>query len=141
MPRSSLVDIIYRGDDEQLDRRHRGDELIELPSGARQRKTRPVPEFPGPGGSMAGEGSSELRHRVGASGVREERRGTTSLPRPSNTEVEARLEASPGSLLAGCNRATGLLVMLYISYRCRGRYVRLVTLTQVQSLPSHAARQ
>ena len=57
VPRSTMVDIIYRlrhfksfcypyliisfrGDDELLANRHRGEELIELPSGARQRKIR-----------------------------------------------------------------------------------------------------
>jgi len=40
VPRSTMVDIIYRGEDELLANRHRGEELIELPSGARQRKVR-----------------------------------------------------------------------------------------------------
>ena len=94
VPRSTMVDIIYRltyfksppsfvfilsqadrcfrrGDDELLANRHRGEELIELPSGARQRKIRgrifepssSEQQMP----TMAGSNSelSELRRRRG----------------------------------------------------------------------------
>ena len=96
VPRSTMVDIIYRlrhfksfcypyliisfrGDDELLANRHRGEELIELPSGARQRKIRgrifePSSEQLQMAG-MAGGGNSEqseVRRRRGAGGQAKE---------------------------------------------------------------------
>ena len=95
VPRSTMVDIIYRlrhfksfcypyliisfrGDDELLANRHRGEELIELPSGARQRKIRGrifEPSSEQQMAGMAGGGNSEqsdVRRRRGAGGQSKE---------------------------------------------------------------------
>ena len=96
VPRSTMVDIIYRlrhfksfcypyliisfrGDDELLANRHRGEELIELPSGARQRKIRGRIFEPSSEQQMAGmagggnsEQQSEVRRRRGAGGQAKE---------------------------------------------------------------------
>ena len=56
--------IRHRGEDELLANRHRGEELIELPSGARQRKVRGrifEPSEMAPGGNS----ESEVRRRRG----------------------------------------------------------------------------
>ena len=114
VPRSTMVDIIYRGQDELLGERHRAEELVELPSGARQRRPRAVD---GEGGAGMSEGGGEVRRRAG----RGERppppapeRASVRPPAPS----PAGEEEAGNLLLAGANKVLGLLVMLYLAYRC-----------------------
>ena len=108
VPRSTMVDIIYRlrhfksfcypyliisfrGDDELLANRHRGEELIELPSGARQRKIRGRIFEPSSEQQMAGmagggnsEQQSEVRRRRGAGGQAKESLVAAGQQRESN---------------------------------------------------------
>ncbi len=43
MPRSIMADIIYKNDDDLVKRRHRTSALVELPSGAWQKRLPPGP--------------------------------------------------------------------------------------------------
>ena len=69
----------HRGDDELLANRHRGEELIELPSGARQRKRRIFEEESAGGGGGVGLGA-------GGVGGGDQNKGTMG----SNSESELR---------------------------------------------------
>ena len=111
MPRSTMVDIIYRQDDDMLDRRVQGEELIELPSGARQRR-REILE-PGMGD----------RDMAGQDGVRRRRHGDhRSEESEQGKEVKQSGEEQTGSenvipsLLKAGNKIAGLLVMVFLSY-------------------------
>jgi len=111
VPRSTMVDIIYRQDDDMLDRRVQGEELIELPSGARQRR-REILE-PGMGD----------RDMAGQDGVRRRRHGDhRSEESEQGKEVKQSDEEQTGSenvipsLLKAGNKIAGLLVMVFLSY-------------------------
>ena len=114
VPRSTMVDIIYRGDDEFLAHRNSGEELIELPSGARQRKSRIFDCDSLNFSRMSSEGS-EVRRRAGVAAPKETRTASAT-PKPVEADPEPVLQ--PVSLLVtGGNKAVGLLVMLYLAYR------------------------
>ena len=83
MPRSIMADIIYRNEDDLIKRRHRAAALIELPSGAWQK--RPTATA---GGNITAEhavptaAAESLGSRmvVGAGGLRQRRGGRGAEP-------------------------------------------------------------
>ena len=106
-----MVDIIYRQDDDLLDRRVTGEDLIELPSGARQRR-REILE-PGMTGSdiPVQEGVRRRRHGEHKSGQSEQKEEVS----PSDEGLTGS-ENIISSLLTAGNKMAGLLVMIFLSY-------------------------
>ena len=125
VPRSTMVDIIYRDHDDLLADRHKGEELIELPSGARQRKRRifdhkiDLNMF-----DSKVTGQSEIRKRQGLNkncdnddvdGPREKKVVASEVP-SSNLSQENTEILLPSLMNAG-NKLSGLLVMVFLSYQ------------------------
>jgi len=114
VPRSTMVDIIYRNDDDLLADRLKGEELIELPSGARQRKGRIFdPKIDLNMSDNNTSGQSEIRKRrspnknlVNGDIPREKKDGSETLHN----------EILIPSLLDVGNKLVGLLVMVFLSY-------------------------
>ena len=111
VPRSTMVDIIYRQDDDMLDRRVQGEDLIELPSGARQRRREILEQ---------GMADSDM---AGQDGVRRRRHGDyRSEENKQGKEVRSSDDGQTGSenvipsLLKAGNKIAGLLVMIFLSY-------------------------
>lgn len=122
VPRSTMVDIIYRNDDDLLANRHKGEELIELPSGARQRKRRivdPKIDLNMCDSNIAGQ--SEIRKRENLnkkcddSDVAKEEKGISNEV-SSLQQSQENNELLVLSLLKTGNKLAGLLVMVFLSY-------------------------
>ena len=103
-----MVDIIYRHDDHILDRRLEGEELIELPSGARQRRREALcPDM----AATSVTGQCELRRR------KHHKNGEAVKQKESECEeLEGEKETLIPSLLKAGNLLAGLLVMVFLSY-------------------------
>eukprot|EP00092_Neocalanus_flemingeri_P010313 GFUD01011110.1.p1 GENE.GFUD01011110.1~~GFUD01011110.1.p1 ORF type:complete len:1009 (-),score=246.24 GFUD01011110.1:254-3280(-) len=122
VPRSTMVDIIYRNEDDLLADRHKGEELIELPSGARQRKRRifdPKIDLNMCDSNIAGQSDIRKRRSLNRSCDdkdvgREDKVVATEVSPDTSEDDNAMLLPS---LLAAANKLTGLLVMVFLSYQ------------------------
>ena len=112
-----MVDIVYRNDDDLLANRHKDEELIELPSGARQRKRRILD----PKSDSNMDGQTEIRQRRNQNPNCD--KNVASTVETSSFQSKPSLEQSPAtndslipSLLGTGNLMAGLLVMIFLSY-------------------------
>jgi len=119
VPRSVMTDIIYQKDDELYQGRSNRQDLIELPSGARQRKGRILSE----GGmrTAGSDGADGVRQRKGAAkGGEEPAREKTTKKEDggdASKNVPDEKAAARGFLLTGANTVLGLVVMVLLSYK------------------------
>ena len=121
-----MVDIIYRNDDDLLANRHKDEELIELPSGARQRKRRILD----PKSDSNMDGQTEIRQRRNQNPNCD--KNVASTVETSSFQSKPSLEQSPASndslipsLLGTGNLMAGLLVMIFLSYHFASYLYRL----------------
>ena len=121
-----MVDIVYRNDDDLLANRHKDEELIELPSGARQRKRRILD----PKSDSNMDGQTEIRQRRNQNPNCD--KNVASTVEPSSFQSKPSLEQSPASndslipsLLAMGNLMAGLLVMIFLAYHFASYLYRL----------------
>ena len=115
-----MVDIIYRNDDDLLANRHKDEELIELPSGARQRKRRILD----PKSDSNMDGHTEIRQR--------RNQNSNCDKNDASTEETSSFQSKPKSndslilsLLGTGNLMAGLLVMIFLSYHFASYLYRL----------------
>jgi len=120
VPRSIMADIISKNEDDLVRRRHRPEDLIELPSGARQKRTRIFSE------SLKSDHSDKMegmRHRHSKSRIaaaasadqggihRGQSAGNTQTTSPDTKDFLSQVN------LKAINRVIGLAVILILAYK------------------------
>ena len=128
VPRSTMVDIIYKNDDEILADRHKDEELIELPSGARQRKRRILDPRMDPNMSdsnMANQSEIRKRRNVNPDSDAVSAENHISPETATLQQSNANEDILAHSLLKAGNTMAGLLVMVFLSYHFSSYLYRL----------------
>lgn len=123
-----MVDIIYKNDDEILADRHKDEELIELPSGARQRKRRILDPRMDPNMSdsnMANQSEIRKRRNVNPDSDDVSAENHISTETATLQQSHANEDILAHSLLKAGNMMAGLLVMVFLSYHFSSYLYRL----------------
>ncbi len=121
MPRSIMADIIYKNEDDLVKRRHRTSALVELPSGAWQKRLPPgastaAEPHPAPGFSPPPVVATAALPASGMSGLRQ-RRG--------RAEGGGAAEKAPQPEVMAIQRLTTVLLLLADILQILESYVRV----------------
>jgi len=109
VPRSVMADIIHKNDDDIVGRRHRAEDLIELPSGARQKRSRKFSE------SLVDRNMESTRQRSHKGRVPEKMDKETV---GNNVKTERKKHPLKQESIAGSlNQIVGLSVIIILAYK------------------------